>query len=82
MILSEIKIGDKAPKFCLPDSKKANNCLKDMRGKWVVLYLAAQSMVVLVWRVGKPKQHSEPPHPVKKGAGKPLYGKLDELFRR
>lgn len=38
MILSELKIGVKAPKFCLPDSKKADNCLKDMRGKWVVLY--------------------------------------------
>jgi peroxiredoxin Q/BCP len=38
MILSELKIGVKAPEFCLPDSEKGDNCLKDMRGKWVVLY--------------------------------------------
>jgi len=35
---SELNIGDKAPEFCLPDAKKGETCLKDMKGKWVVLY--------------------------------------------
>jgi peroxiredoxin Q/BCP len=35
---SELNIGDKAPEFCLPDSEKGEACLKDMKGKWVVLY--------------------------------------------
>ena len=34
----ELKIGDKAPDFCLPDAEKGQVCLKDHRGKWVVLY--------------------------------------------
>lgn len=35
---SELNIGDKAPEFCLPDAEKGETCLKDMKGKWVVLY--------------------------------------------
>jgi peroxiredoxin Q/BCP len=34
----ELKIGDTAPGFCLPDAEKGQVCLKDQRGKWVVLY--------------------------------------------
>ena len=33
-----LKIGDKAPEFCLPDAKSKRVCLKDFRGKWLVLY--------------------------------------------
>ena len=33
-----IKIGDKAPDFCLPDQDDKEVCLKDLKGKWVVLY--------------------------------------------
>jgi peroxiredoxin Q/BCP len=36
--VNELKIGDKAPEFCLPDAEKGQVCLKDHRGKWVVLY--------------------------------------------
>jgi len=36
--VTELKIGDKAPEFCLPDAEKGQVCLKDHRGKWVVLY--------------------------------------------
>ncbi len=28
----------KAPEFCLPDKEGNNHCLKDYKGKWVVLY--------------------------------------------
>ena len=34
----ELKIGDPAPGFCLPDAEKGQVCLKDHRGRWVVLY--------------------------------------------
>ncbi len=34
----ELKVGDKAPDFCLPDKDGNEVCLKDFRGKWVVLY--------------------------------------------
>ena len=36
--MNELNIGDKAPEFCLPDAEKGQVCLKDHRGKWVVLY--------------------------------------------
>jgi len=36
--VNELNIGDKAPEFCLPDAEKGQVCLKDHRGKWVVLY--------------------------------------------
>lgn len=36
--MAVLKIGFKAPDFCLPDSFGKNFCLKDFLGKWVVLY--------------------------------------------
>jgi len=36
--VTELNIGNKAPEFCLPDAEKGQVCLKDHRGKWVVLY--------------------------------------------
>ncbi len=36
--MAELKAGDKAPNFCLPNNLKGETCLKDLRGKWVVLY--------------------------------------------
>jgi peroxiredoxin Q/BCP len=36
--MTELKIGDKAPEFCLEDPDKGEICLKDQKGKWVVLY--------------------------------------------
>jgi len=34
----ELETGKEAPNFCLPDENGNNVCLKDFRGKWVVLY--------------------------------------------
>jgi len=34
----KLKIGDKAPDFCLEDARNNEVCLKDFRGKWLVLY--------------------------------------------
>ena len=31
-------IGKKAPDFCLKDHKEKEHCLKDFKGKWIVLY--------------------------------------------
>ncbi|MDH7593446.1 MAG: peroxiredoxin [Methanomicrobiales archaeon] len=31
-------LGHPAPDFCLPDSRGENVCLRDYRGKWVILY--------------------------------------------
>ncbi len=33
-----LKIGDKAPEFCLPNQDEVEVCLRDLSGKWVVLY--------------------------------------------
>jgi peroxiredoxin Q/BCP len=33
-----VSVGDKAPEFCLPDQDNNKNCLKDYKGKWVILY--------------------------------------------
>lgn len=33
-----IKVGDKAPEFCLSDQNNKKICLKDFKGKWIVLY--------------------------------------------
>lgn len=33
-----VKSGNKAPQFCLPNKDEKKICLKDFRGKWVVLY--------------------------------------------
>jgi len=37
-VSKRLEIGDEAPEFCLPDKDNRNICLKDFRGKWVVLY--------------------------------------------
>ncbi|UCD19146.1 MAG: thioredoxin-dependent thiol peroxidase [candidate division WOR-3 bacterium] len=34
----KLRIGNKAPEFCLPDANDRKVCLKDFRGKWLVLY--------------------------------------------
>lgn len=33
-----IEIGSKAPEFCLPNQDSVEICLRDLAGKWVVLY--------------------------------------------
>ena len=33
-----LEIGVKAPEFCLEDPDRGELCLKDLKGKWVVLY--------------------------------------------
>jgi len=33
-----LEIGEKAPVFCLEDPDRGEICLKDLKGKWVVLY--------------------------------------------
>ena len=33
-----LKIGDKAPDFCLPNQDSEEICLRDFAGSWVVLY--------------------------------------------
>ncbi len=33
-----LKAGDAAPDFCLPNNLKTETCLKDLGGKWIVLY--------------------------------------------
>lgn len=33
-----LDIGEKAPGFCLEDPDRGEMCLKDLEGKWVVLY--------------------------------------------
>ena len=34
----ELKIGDSAPDFCLPDKDKKNVCLKDFKDKYTIVY--------------------------------------------
>lgn len=36
--MTTITIGDAAPDFCLTETSGTNICLKDFKGKWVVLY--------------------------------------------
>ena len=36
--MSELKVGVEAPQFCLPDKDNNEVCLKDFKGKYVVLY--------------------------------------------
>lgn len=36
--MTELKIGNSAPDFCLPDPERGEVCLSDQRGKWVILY--------------------------------------------
>jgi peroxiredoxin Q/BCP len=33
-----VKVGIKAPDFCLPDQEEKSVCLRDYKGRWVVLY--------------------------------------------
>ena len=33
-----LQVGDKAPDICLPNQDGEEVCLRDLRGKWVVLY--------------------------------------------
>mgnify|MGYP001819304696 CR=1 FL=1 len=33
-----IKIGKKAPGFCLPSLSSEEACLEDYKGRWIVLY--------------------------------------------
>ena len=33
-----IEIGTKAPEFCLPNQDETEICLRDLSGKWIVLY--------------------------------------------
>ena len=33
-----LKIDDKAPEFCLPNQDDVEICLRDIAGKWIVLY--------------------------------------------
>ncbi len=33
-----LEVGSKAPEFCLPNQDEVQMCLRDFKGKWVVLY--------------------------------------------
>ncbi len=33
-----LEIGSKAPQFCLPNQDETEICLRDLSGKWIVLY--------------------------------------------
>jgi peroxiredoxin Q/BCP len=33
-----IEVGNKAPEFCLPNQDDVEICLRDLKGKWIVLY--------------------------------------------
>ena len=39
-----LKINDKAPLFCLPNEQDKEFCLKDFKGKWVILYFYPKDM--------------------------------------
>ncbi|MDH4211136.1 MAG: thioredoxin-dependent thiol peroxidase [candidate division WOR-3 bacterium] len=34
----KLKVGDKAPEFCLPDANNKKVCIDEFRGRWLVLY--------------------------------------------
>ena len=34
----ELKVGDEAPNFCLPDKDNTEVCLKDFQGKYAIVY--------------------------------------------
>ena len=36
--LNKLKVGDSAPEFCLPDKDEKKVCLKDFKGKNVIIY--------------------------------------------
>ncbi|BDY12730.1 thioredoxin-dependent thiol peroxidase [Hydrogenimonas cancrithermarum] len=33
-----VEVGEKAPEFCLPNQDNVEICLRDLKGKWVILY--------------------------------------------
>jgi peroxiredoxin Q/BCP len=33
-----LEIGNKAPSFCIPNQDEVEICLRDLKGKWIVLY--------------------------------------------
>jgi peroxiredoxin Q/BCP len=33
-----VEVGQKAPEFCLPNQDEVEICLRDLKGKWIVLY--------------------------------------------
>jgi peroxiredoxin Q/BCP len=33
-----LKIDEKAPEFCLPNQDDVEICMRDLRGKWIILY--------------------------------------------
>ncbi len=33
-----LEVGTKAPEFCLPNQDEVEMCLRDLKGKWIVLY--------------------------------------------
>ena len=39
-----LEVGQKAPEFCLPNQDEVEICLRDLRGKWVVLYFYPKDM--------------------------------------
>ena len=39
-----LEVGQKAPEFCLLNEKNEEVCLKDYKGKWVVLYFYPRAM--------------------------------------
>lgn len=38
IFVSGLKVGDRAPDFCLPDQNGNEICLRDFKGRWVMLY--------------------------------------------
>jgi len=39
-----LEVGQKAPEFCLPNQDEVEICLRDLKGKWVVLYFYPKDM--------------------------------------
>jgi peroxiredoxin Q/BCP len=37
-----LKVGERAPDFCLPATREAQVCLKDLHGSWVALFFYAK----------------------------------------
>jgi len=36
-----LKLEEKAPEFCLPNQDDIEICMRDLKGKWIVLYFFA-----------------------------------------
>ncbi len=39
-----LQVGQQAPAFCLPNQDEVEICLRDLKGKWVVLYFYPKDM--------------------------------------